>query len=76
MCKVAQINVSRGNHVRRAHVEKSAHQPSGNRIILRRAEYYALVKAGSIGLGVKAVAGEMGIQFQGPTEVNADASAA
>lgn len=39
------------------------------------AEHYALVKAGSVGLGVQAIAGQMGIQFQGPTVLNSDASA-
>ena len=40
------------------------------------AEYYALVKAGSVSLGIEALAAEMGIKFKGPIEINSDASAA
>ena len=40
------------------------------------AEYYALVKAGSVGLGVQAIANELGIEFEGAIELNSDASAA
>jgi len=39
-------------------------------------EYYALVKAGSQSLGVKALAIDMGIEFVRPIELNSDASAA
>ena len=40
------------------------------------AEYYALVKAGSVGIGVSAIMSEMGIRFDKPIELNSDASAA
>ena len=40
------------------------------------AEYYALVKAGSVSLGVKAIYEDLGIVLPGPIEVNSDASAA
>ena len=40
------------------------------------AEYYSLVKAGSVGLGIKNLTLEMGIRFEGPIELNSDASAA
>ena len=38
-------------------------------------EYYALVKAGSQSLGSKALAQDIGIQFDKPIELNADACA-
>jgi len=39
-------------------------------------EYYALVKAGSQSIGVKAIAHDMGIRLDGPTILKSDASAA
>ena len=39
------------------------------------AKYYALVKAGSIGLGAQAIAREMGIGFDNPIELNSGVSA-
>ena len=39
-------------------------------------EYYALVKAGSQSLGARAIASDMGIEFEMPIEFNSDASAA
>ena len=36
-------------------------------------EYYALVKAGSQSLGVKAIAQDMGIRLDGPTILKSDA---
>jgi hypothetical protein len=40
------------------------------------AEYYALVKGGSVSLGVKAIAMDMGMEFKKPIVLNSDASAA
>ena len=40
------------------------------------AEYYSLLKAGSVSLGIQALASEMGIEFENPIDINSDASAA
>ena len=40
------------------------------------AEYYAIVKAGSVSLGVQVRMQEMGIHLEGAIELNPDASAA
>ena len=40
------------------------------------AEYYALVKAGSVSIGVQTLMQEMGIHLEGAVELNSDASAA
>ena len=40
------------------------------------AEYYALVKAASVGLGVQSLAKEMGIDFCNPMSLKSDTSAA
>ena len=40
------------------------------------AEYYALVKAGSVSLGVQTLMRELGMTLEGPIELNSDASAA
>ena len=40
------------------------------------AEYYSLVKAGSVSLGIKALLSELGIEYDRPIDINSDASAA
>jgi len=40
------------------------------------AEYYALVKAASMGIGVRSLASELGINYCNPLRINSDASAA
>ena len=42
----------------------------------REAEYYALVKAGSVSITIKALAQGMGMEFEKPIELNSDASTA
>ena len=39
------------------------------------AEYYALVKGASVGLGIKALSGGLGVTYESPINVNSDASA-
>ena len=40
------------------------------------AEYYALVKGASVGLGIKALSSDLGVTYLSPINVNTDASAA
>ena len=43
---------------------------------LGKAEYYSLVKAGSVSLGIKALTSESGIELDNSININADANAA
>ena len=40
------------------------------------AEYYALVKGASVGLGIKALSSDLGVTYESPIDVKSDASAA
>ena len=40
------------------------------------AEYYGMVKGASQGMGLKAIAVDLGVAYEGPIQINADASAA
>ena len=40
------------------------------------AEYYGMVKGASQGMGLKAIAVDLGVIYEGPIQINADASAA
>ena len=40
------------------------------------AEYYGMVKGASQGMGLKAIAVDLGVTFEGPIQINADANAA
>ena len=40
------------------------------------AEYYAIVEAASVALGIRSLAADMGIKFESPIAIKSDASAA
>ena len=40
-----------------------------------QSEYYRVVKAGSMSLRIKAMSSELGLEFEGPIELDADAAA-
>ena len=74
-CVKSRISTSAGVIMFGMHTWKRSTNHAVISLSSAEAEYYALVKAGSVGLGLQAIAGEMRILLKGPVEMNSDASA-
>ena len=76
-CEKSRKSTSAGVAMHGDHVIKTW---SSNQSVIAlssgEAEYYALVKGASVGLGIKALSGDLGVTYMSPTDVKSDASAA
>ena len=76
-CRKGRKSTSGGMMMLGTHVIKSW---STNQAVVAlssgEAEYYGMVKGASQGMGLKAIAVDLGVTYEGPIQINADASAA
>ena len=76
-CEKTRKSTSAGVILMGGHMVKSwANNQAVIALSSGESEYYGLVKAASVSLGLKALANDMGIEFEEPIVMNSDASAA